>query len=94
MSKTIDALLKTITLPQVSINGSSKQDLIEQQCEVMKACRALRQALSEAYPNGRDYQHDASKFEAAMSEHRAMQDMVTKVFDRADAIASHLSWEV
>ena len=88
------ALSKTITLPQVSLNGTSKQELVEQQCEVMNAARALKQALSKAYPHPRDYQYDGNNHEFAMEEHRAMQKLVEKVFDRADAIAMALTYEV
>jgi len=41
--------------PSVHLNGTSKQELVEQRLAVMEAARALLQAMKGASPNGRDY---------------------------------------
>jgi len=46
-----------LILPQISINGTSRRALMEQQLAVLEAFRALEHAMNEAAPNGRDYQH-------------------------------------
>lgn len=43
-------------VPQVNLNGSSKQDLLDQQEGVYYAAIALIEKLAAAAPHGRDYQ--------------------------------------
>lgn len=63
--------------PQISINGTSRTALLEQQLEVLEAIRALEYAMAEASPNGRDYQHRPAEFrpaqEAWMERQRVVQ---------------------
>lgn len=42
-------------IPTVHLNGTSGQDLLEQQQAVLDALRAVREAMVAAMPNGRDY---------------------------------------
>ena len=55
-----------LVLPQISINGTAKKQLIEQQCNVMHAASALLKALQEASPHGRDYQHRPAEYQPAL----------------------------
>lgn len=48
--------MKPLVLPQVNLNGTSREALVEQQCDVMQALNALLKTMSDAFPNGRDYQ--------------------------------------
>jgi hypothetical protein len=48
--------MKPLTLPHVNLNGTSRESLVAQQCDVMHALVALQKALQEASPNGRDFQ--------------------------------------
>jgi hypothetical protein len=48
--------VKPLVLPQINLNGTSREALVAQQCDVLAAIRALQEALQEASPNGRDYQ--------------------------------------
>ena len=41
--------------PTIHLNGTSKQDLLEQQKEILNATRDLLQVMRRATPNGRDY---------------------------------------
>jgi len=42
-------------IPTVHLNGTSGQDLLEQQQAILDALRAVREAMMAATPNGRDY---------------------------------------
>ena len=54
-----------LTLPQVNLNGTSREALVEQQCDVMRALDKLYEAMQEAAPNGRDYQLRPAEFNPA-----------------------------
>ena len=58
--------MNPLVLPQINLNGSPKERLVEQQCDVMHACSALLKALQEATPNGRDYQHRPAELQPAL----------------------------
>lgn len=42
-------------IPTVHLNGTAKQDLIDQVTDARRAVTAARRALNLAYPHGRDY---------------------------------------
>jgi len=54
-----------LVMPQISINGTHKTDLISQQLAVIGALRLVSEAMTAAAPNGRDYQHRPQEYEAA-----------------------------
>ena len=54
-----------LMMPQISINGTDKTDLVSQQLAVIGALRLVQEAMSEAAPNGRDYQHRPHEYQAA-----------------------------
>lgn len=56
---------KPLPLPQVSLNGTTRKQLVAQQCDVMHAIDALLKVMHEASPHGRDYQHRPAEFEPA-----------------------------
>lgn len=61
--------------PQVNLNGTSREQLVEQQADVMEALRGVMKAMCEAVPNGRDYQLRPAELTpavAAWNERRAM----------------------
>ena len=47
---------KPYETPIVNLNGTSKNELVEQQKEVYQAAKILLMALERATPHGRDYQ--------------------------------------
>jgi hypothetical protein len=57
--------MKPLTLPQVNLNGTSREQLVEQQRNVMHALDALQKAMQEAAPHGRDYQPRPAEFKPA-----------------------------
>jgi hypothetical protein len=54
-----------LILPQISINGTDKNELMNQQFAIIGALRNLLEAMGEAAPHGRDYQRDPSQLELA-----------------------------
>ena len=57
--------LPPLVMPQISINGTNKTELVSQQLAIVGALRLVQEAMSEATPNGRDYQHRPQEYEAA-----------------------------
>jgi len=41
--------------PTIHLNGTNREDLLEQRLAVARACSNLREALAKATPHGRDY---------------------------------------
>jgi hypothetical protein len=57
--------MKPLVLPQINLNGSPKERLVEQQSDVAVLFRELLKAMSEAFPNGRDYQLRPAEYAGA-----------------------------
>jgi hypothetical protein len=73
----------------VNLNGTSREELVQQRRDVIDACRVLLNALSHAVPNGRDYpgmptacQHDREVHYRRYADIMALKDAVT-----AEAVA-------
>ena len=69
--------------PQLNLNGSSADDLIEPRLQAMDHLMDAIEALSQAVPNGRDYPGNAVACTADREEHydrikaiRALQDIL------------------
>jgi hypothetical protein len=58
--------MKPLVLPQINLNGSPRERLVEQQCDVLAAIRELLKAMQEASPNGRDYQFRPAELQPAL----------------------------
>jgi hypothetical protein len=80
------------TLPQVSINGTSRAELITQQDAIVKACEVLAQALIQARPHGRDYQYRPGELQSAQAESNSDYRALDAISERANAILYAL-WE-
>jgi hypothetical protein len=60
-----------MTLPTVHLNGTSRDELVRQQKAVIGQAWALREALHDAMPNGRDfYPHGPDVINEAVQKHR------------------------
>lgn len=70
-----------MTKPTIHMNGSGKQHLTEQYTNVTNALNAALNALSEAYPHGRDYYVQGPEaIDAAVREHDARIEAVRTVY--------------
>lgn len=78
------------TIPQVNLNGTSRDDLIAQQEAVAKASRQLAYALIQARPHGRDYVFRPHELQAAQDEHADDYRALDGINERAEAILKAL----
>lgn len=81
-----------LTLPTIHLNGTSADDLLEQQCNAASAIREAITAVANAGPNGRDYYPQGPQaFTLATEQHRArlqkLQDVLTELEQLAEYIA-------
>lgn len=75
-------------IPTVHLNGTSKEALVEQLCNVSNALEAVFQALRQATPNGRDYYPQGNTaLEEALKEHFVRQNKVDALKKEIDALA-------
>jgi hypothetical protein len=65
-------------LPIVNINGTSREELVEQRREVYQALRVVLEKLRAMSPNGRDFQTDATgaQFKAARHQHECRVKLI------------------
>jgi len=74
---------KTIMVPTIHINGTSRADLLAGIVNAMDALHAAEIALAGAYPNGRDYYPQGpGAITEATAQHVARQRAINRV--RAD----------
>ena len=80
--------------PQININGSSADDLINPRLEAMDHLMDAIEALSQAVPNGRDYPGNTTACLADREEHydriRAIKAIREAVYAEAIAIKSQV----
>lgn len=57
--------MRNLVLPQISINGTSRESLVNQQREVIEALDSVVAKMAEAMPHGRDYQHRPAEYAGA-----------------------------
>ena len=64
---------------KVNLNGTSKDELLEQYRRVAEACRELKEALARATPHGRDFQLNEEDFQPARMVHTSHQIAVEDI---------------
>lgn len=78
--------MKPLALPQVNLNGTAREQLVEQQCDVVVILRALLKAMAEAYPNGRDYQLRPAEYAPARE---AWEERMQTIENMREEIEAH-----
>jgi hypothetical protein len=79
-------------LPTIHLNGTSAQELLDQNRAVLDAIHQLQEALSAATPNARDYYpQGAGAYTIARNEHITRQQAIQQMEDEIMAIAIHCS---
>lgn len=75
--------------PQLNINGSSADDLIDPRLKAMDHLMDAIEALSQAVPNGRDYPGNAVACTADREEHYDRLSIIKRIREEiyAEAIA-------
>jgi hypothetical protein len=70
------------------MNGTSKEQLVEQQREVILAAQELYYRLTQASPNGRDfYPAGPDAINRAIEEHRRKVRAVLEIMNEAESLA-------
>lgn len=83
-----------ITFPTIHLNGTSADDLLEQQCNAMSAIRDAITAVSNAGPNGRDYYPQGLQaLQQATEQFRARLQKLQDVLTEIEQIAEHIANE-
>ena len=86
------SILSAVTLPALHLNGTSADDLLEQQADVLAALEGLRQALAKATPNARDYYVvSETAYAEALAAHRAEFSVLEALVSRHEVIGLHLA---
>ena len=64
--------------PKIHLNGTSKDELVDQMLTVIASLNATLQNLADARPNGRDYYHTRNGAEAH-EQHQNWEKLVERV---------------
>ncbi len=84
--------MKKLTLPTIHMNGTSPEDLLDQNIEAGRAAQDLLHALQRAAPNARDYYVIGPEaFTKARNEHRDRAKRVQSVLDELSVIMEHVA---
>lgn len=78
--------MRSLVKPQISINGTDRQALVDQQRRVLNALDDLVTAMSHAIPHGRDYQYRPEEYPAARD---AWIERMSGIVDLKDEITAH-----
>jgi hypothetical protein len=57
--------MKPLIQPQINLNGTAREQLVDQQLDVTHALDAALKAMSDAAPHPRDYQFRLDEYSAA-----------------------------
>jgi hypothetical protein len=71
--------MNPLVLPQVNLNGTSREALVEQQCDVMHALQDVLTKMGAAAPNGRDYQFRPAEFKPAQQAWLERMTLIAKL---------------
>ena len=74
-----------LILPVVHLNGTSRDELIEQRITFGQALRAALDALAKAAPNGRDYYVEPGRLEAATAQFQRRADTLRALLKETEA---------
>ena len=86
--------MRTFTLPTVNLNGSSANELLDQQLRVLRAVDALWEVMRVAAPHGRDYQYAPERWNDARNDFNDTAEALELIKVRARHIATHLAESV
>jgi len=78
--------MRSLILPQISINGTDRKSLVEQQSRILGALDDVITAMSHAMPHGRDYQHRPLEYPAARD---AWIERMSAVVDLKNELERH-----
>ena len=74
-----------VVTPIVHLNGTSKQELIDQRLAVLDALRKAGEALRNAAPNARDYYPEPGRLTRAEAQHRRRLETLKLLVKQVEA---------
>lgn len=74
-----------ITYPIIHSNGTNRETLHEALRNAYRACRAMREAIKQIAPNGRDYYAEAGRMELALTQYADRLAFVQRLQDHIEA---------
>jgi hypothetical protein len=78
--------------PLVHMNGTSADELIEQQCDIARALRDALEVMAANGPNARDYYPlEAGAWERAREQHTARLSAINAVLADVERMAEYLA---
>jgi hypothetical protein len=78
--------------PTIHLNGTSKQQLLDDYCDVSHALNAAIEKMIENGPNARDYYIDSPHaFRQAIKEHHDRIEKIHAVKAEIDQITEHIA---
>ena len=78
--------------PTIHMNGTSRKDLLESYMNAMDKLREAIQAVSDAYPNGRDYYvQESGAYQVAVAEQQDRLQRLTSVREEMEALAESVA---
>ncbi len=82
-----------MTLPFIHLGGTSKQTLLDDNCEALHVLRQAYEALSKVGPNGRDYIPLGGQvlYTAARNEHTARLEKLHSVISELEEFTEKIS---
>ena len=85
--------MATNTFPLIHLNGTSRNELIDQACKAGQAVRLAYDACSNAAPNARDYYLREGSFGLAQAAHVARMSALDGLMDFYQKLAVHCDGE-
>ena len=81
---------KTLTIPTVHLNGTSRKELLNQVLQARSAVCTAMEKLTLAAPNQRDYVQTPDAWRSALNEHHTRMYKLREVADELEEIAEKL----
>jgi hypothetical protein len=83
---------RAMIFPTIHLNGTSKQQLLDDYCDVSHALNAAMEKMIENGPNGRDYYPQGDQaFQQAVKEHHDRIEQIHRVRLEIETIAEHIA---
>jgi hypothetical protein len=76
--------------PIINMNGTSAQDLMDQNTDVVASLREARQKMREATPHGRDFQTDPDKYKVARLQYEGRMAQLDGLIESYHQIATRI----
>jgi hypothetical protein len=84
---------KTLAIPTIHLNGSSKKELIDDLKDATYSLRVSKIKLSKTMPNARDFyvQKDPYAYQIAQEQHEDRLNRLESVYEELQAILNAIS---